>query len=171
MANVNRDGMSYLTVRVSFDLRERFAAFCDTLGMTPSQVIGLFVQYYIQTNDSSVCFVSDSTQLCTAEKTKIVAIWLSEQQRKQFVSIAQPNMSVLIRGYMQNCIIHGIPHKIICYLNGNAALREILQQQIVVLRSIAQQISDDSIDDVTAKEISEKLILVCSNLEDVVDNI
>ena len=171
MIKENNDSMNYLTVRVNTALRTEFDRFCDAQSLTASQVIKLFILYYIRTNDSSVCFMVDAEPSDKTGKTETIAIWLGVEHRKQFADMAVPNMSTLVRGYMRHCIKHGIPQQVLSYQNVSTANREILQEQIDKIQDIKTPLSEGAVDSATAKQFAEQLGTVCDRLEDVMDNI
>lgn len=164
--------MNYLTVRVDTDLRTEFDKFCNARSLTSSQVIKLFILYYIRTKDSSVCFVMDTGSPDNKSgKTDVISIWLSVEHRKQFADTAVPNMSALVRGYMRHCVKYGIPNQILSYQNTSAVNRDILQEQIAVIFDIEQPLSEGAVDEVTAKQFADRLSTVRNRLGDVMDNI
>lgn len=171
MAKENNDSMNYLTVRVNAALRTEFDNFCNALRLTASQVIKLFILYYIRTNDASFCFAVDTEPSDKTGKTEVISVWLGVDHRKQFSDMAKPNMSALVRGYMRYCIKHGIPNVVLSYQGVVDSNREVLQEQISVIESIERPLSNGAVDDTTAKQFAETLRGVRHQLNDVMDNI
>lgn len=163
--------MSYLTIRVDSGLRTAFAKFCDMHSLTASQVVKLFVLYYIRTQDASFCFKVDANLTDVSDKTETMAIWLGSNHRQAFTDKAVPNMSALIRGYMRYCVVHGIPSEILSYQDARTANREMIQQQVDKLQTIELPLSAGGVDDGTAKQFASELAVVRAKLGDVMDTI
>lgn len=167
----NSDMNNYLAVRVGGELRTEFAKFCKAQDMTPSQVIKMFVHYYIRTKDAQVCFRTDDVLSDNSGKSENLSIWLSAEDRKAFADVAVPNMSTLVRGYMRYCIANGIPAEILSFDSVQSTNREILQMQIDKIKSIETPLSEGSVDAATAKRFADDLNDVCDQINLVIDAI
>lgn len=167
----NSDANNYLTVRVSIELRTEFVRFCKSNGLSPSQAIAMFVQYYIRTKDPTCCFVSDDVQTVDADKSENLAIWLGSNEKAQFSELAKPNMSILVRGYMRHCVAHGIPQKILSFEAICSETRGVLYTQVDRLQDVQKFLAGGNIDDTTAATLANELSGVCDQIGSVIDKI